>query len=242
MKIGLASKRFINGDIQQNSLTIVEMMKEAKQNNVEMLCFGEAFLQGFDSLCWNYDVDKERALNISSLPIQQICKSAKEIGICTTFGWIENDDDLLYCSYMVINDNGEIIYNFKRVSPGWKESFVDKNYYREGNSFSTFQYKHLHFTVGLCGDFWDEENVRQVAILDKDITLWPLYINFSIKDFEANHKKDYAKQAKKLKSKVLFINSLSKDPNSFGGCYEFFDGNISNELKYGVDGVLYVEV
>lgn len=26
-----------------------------------MICFGEAFLQGFDSLSWNYEKDKEIA-------------------------------------------------------------------------------------------------------------------------------------------------------------------------------------
>lgn len=242
MKIGLASKKFVNRDIDQNILTIIDTMKEAKKNNAEMICFGEAFLQGFDSLYWEYSKDKEIALEISSSPIKRICHYAKEIRICLSFGYIENDKGLLYCSYMVINENGEIIYNFKRVSPGWKEPLAHSNYYKEGNNFSTLKYKNLTFAVGLCGDFWYEENIRQVAKLEKDITLWPLYVDFSTEDFEYKYKKDYAEQASKLESKVLFINSLSKDPDAFGGCLEFSNGNILNELPLGTEGILYVEI
>ncbi|WP_349391819.1 hypothetical protein [Clostridium perfringens] len=56
MKIGLASKEFINKDIEKNTNTIIETMIEAKE---------------------------------------------------------ENYKGLLYCSYMTINENGEIINNFK---------------------------------------------------------------------------------------------------------------------------------
>ncbi|EPV4646920.1 TPA: hypothetical protein ACSQIM_001141 [Clostridium perfringens] len=61
MKIGLASKEFINKDIEKNTHTIIKFMIEAKENNAHMICFGEAFLQGFDSLSWNYEKDKEIA-------------------------------------------------------------------------------------------------------------------------------------------------------------------------------------
>lgn len=241
MKIGLASKEFINRDINQNILTLIGAMKEAKRNNAEMICFGEAFLQGFDSLHFDYSKDKEIALSLSSLPIERICHSAKEIGICISFGFVENDKGLLYCSYVVINENGKIIYNFKRVSPGWKESFAHNTYYKEGNTFSTFKYKDLTFAVGLCGDFWYDKNIKQVTKLEKDITLWPLYVDFSIEDFESKYKKEYVEQANKLESKVLFINSLSKNPHAFGGCFEFLNGEILNELSFGTEGILYIE-
>ena len=142
----------------------------------------------------------------------------------------------------VINEFGDIIYNFKRVSPGWKELFADNNYYKEGDSFSTFQYKNLIFTVGLCGDFWDDRNILKAGNLKKDITLWPLYVSFSIQDFESKYKQEYVERASKLNSRVLFINSISKDPDAFGGCFEFYDGQILNELPFGEEGLLYVEV
>lgn len=242
MKIGLASKEFINKDIEKNTNTIIETMIEAKENNAHMICFGEAFLQGFDSLSWNYEKDKEMAFSLSSLPIKILCNYAKKIGICVSFGYIENYKGLLYCSYMTINENGEIINNFRRVSPGWKESYADPTHYKEGTTFSTFKYKDLTFSVGLCGDFWHEKNIDMVSKIKKDIVLWPLFVDFNIQEFESQYKKEYAEQANKLKSKVLFINSISKESTAFGGSFEFLNGDILNELPIGTEGILYVEI
>ncbi|WP_243449027.1 nitrilase-related carbon-nitrogen hydrolase [Clostridium perfringens] len=141
MKIGLASKEFINKDIEKNTDTIIKSMIEAKENNAHMICFGEAFLQGFDSLSWNYEKDKEIALSLSSLPIKTLCDYAKKIGICVSFGYIENYKGLLYCSYITINENGEIINNFKRVSPGWKESYADLLTTKKGIHFPLLNIK-----------------------------------------------------------------------------------------------------
>ncbi len=242
MKIGLASKEFINKDIEKNTDTIIKSMIEAKENNAHMICLGEAFLQGFDSLSWNYEKDKEMALSLSSLSIKILCDYAKKIGICVSFGYIENYKGLLYCSYMTINENGEIINNFRRVSPSWKESYADPNYYKEEDTFPTFKYKDLTFSVGLCGDFWYEKNIDMVSKIKKDIVLWPLFVDFSIQEFESQYKKEYAEQANKLKSKVLFINSISKESKAFGGSFEFLNEDIINELPIGTEGILYVEI
>ncbi|MGG5461134.1 carbon-nitrogen hydrolase family protein [Clostridium sp. B9] len=241
MKIGLASKEFINNDIQKNTLTIIETMKEAKENKAQMICFGEAFLQGFDSLSWNYAKDKVIAITKSSLHIKVISKFANDLDIAVSFGYIENDNDLLYCSYIAIDNTGNIIHNFKRVSPGWKES-CDFKYYKEGTELSTFAYKDLTFAIGLCGDFWYEENIVKVSKLKKDVVLWPLFVDFAIEEFEKQYKEEYAKQVKPLGSKVLFINSICKKTPSFGGCLEFLDGNILSELPIGNEGILYIEI
>lgn len=242
MKIGLASKEFINKDIEKNTNTIIKAMKEAKKNKVDMLCFGEAFLQGFDSLSWNYEDDRKIALSISASPIQKICNHSKDLKICISFGYIENFKDLLYCSYITINEYGKIINNFRRVSPGWKEPCADTKYYKEGTTFSTFKYKDLTFAVGLCGDFWYEENVNIISKLKKDIVLWPLFVDFNIEEFESQYKDEYANQANKLGSKVLFINSISKDSLSFGGSYEFSNGKVLSEFPIGKNGLLYVKI
>ena len=78
--------------------------------------------------------------------------------------------------------------------------------------------------------------------IKKDIVLWPLFVDFSIQEFESQYKKEYAEQANKLKSKVLFINSISKESKTFGGSFEFLNGDIINELPIGTEGILYVEI
>jgi len=44
----------------------IELAMKRSEGKVEMLCFGEAFLQGFDALCWDYDTDKKIALELTS--------------------------------------------------------------------------------------------------------------------------------------------------------------------------------
>ncbi len=38
------------------------------QKSEYFLCFGEAYLQGFDSLCWDYAVDNEMDLEYGAAP------------------------------------------------------------------------------------------------------------------------------------------------------------------------------
>ena len=62
MKIGLAQYKFINNDI---SFNLSQLKRAASQysGKVDLLCFGESFLQGFDSLSWDYENDKKYCCN-----------------------------------------------------------------------------------------------------------------------------------------------------------------------------------
>ena len=49
--VALASKPFVNGDIGANLTVVLATMAEGTALGADLVCFGEAFLQGFDSLC-----------------------------------------------------------------------------------------------------------------------------------------------------------------------------------------------
>ena len=49
--VALASKPFVNGDIGANLTAVLAAMAEGTALGADLVCFGEAFLQGFDSLC-----------------------------------------------------------------------------------------------------------------------------------------------------------------------------------------------
>lgn len=72
MKIALASAQIVDGDIKYNLAQMQRYMKKAKAKGAELVCFGEAFVQGFNSLSWRYEVDKNRALTVSSQEFVQI--------------------------------------------------------------------------------------------------------------------------------------------------------------------------
>ncbi len=73
MRIALCSQQFVNGDMFANYNTIANILPNLK--NVQLVCFGESFLQGFDSLAWNYDRDKHTAVSQNHPVIADIVHS-----------------------------------------------------------------------------------------------------------------------------------------------------------------------
>lgn len=240
MKIALMSKEFINNDINFNTNQIISSIQELK-GQVDLICFGEAFLQGFDSLSWKYEIDKDIAISLDSMIIENIKKVAYENQVAVAFGYIEKCDNRLYCSYLFIDRNGKIINNYRRVSKGWKEYFKTDQHYCEGESFSSYEYLNKRFVTALCGDLWDNDNIKKIDKIEKDIVIWPLYVNYSLSQWK-KEKEDYLLQASTLKVPVLFINSKCIKENSYGGCYLFNNNKIDKALELGNEGVLIVEV
>ena len=161
MKIALMSKEFINNDIDFNCEQIISSIKMLA-GKADLICFGEAFLQGFDSLSWKYKIDANIALAIDSKPIKRIRKIANEHKIAVAFGYLEKDIDKIYCSYIFIGNDGEIVNNYRRVSKGWKEYSITDEHYCEGKMLNGFNYLDKKFVVALCGDLWYEENILAI--------------------------------------------------------------------------------
>lgn len=68
MTVGLVSFICKNKDITYNLSQIERAMREV-QGKVDLICFGEAYLQGFDCLCWDYKTDKNVAVDMSTVCI-----------------------------------------------------------------------------------------------------------------------------------------------------------------------------
>lgn len=50
MVIGLVSSLNIDNDIEYNVEQIRNYSEKAKENSIDLICFGESFLQGFECL------------------------------------------------------------------------------------------------------------------------------------------------------------------------------------------------
>lgn len=105
LKIGLASYEFINNDIAFNISKMEKAMKNV-QGRVDLLCFGETFLQGFDALRWDYEFDKEVAVSSNSEIMQRLCNMTLQYGVDLLFGYIEKCDESIFSSCAVI-ENGK---------------------------------------------------------------------------------------------------------------------------------------
>ena len=235
MRIALASARIVDRDINYNLSQMERYMKEAKTNGADLVCFGEAFLQGFNSLSWRYEEDRKIALSPFSQEFMQIKTLTTKIGIDVLFGYNELEKDTLYSSCAMIA-NGEIIHNYRRISKGWKEYSKTNEHYKEGSLVEAFEYKGKKCVISLCGDLWD---YPQRFALGEDLLLWPVYVCWTKEEWENGGKLEYAEQAKLCCKNTLFINSLC-DGNAFGGAAQFLDGKIQRELPILNEGLLYV--
>ena len=74
---------------------MVEIMREYGSQS-DLILFGETFLQGFDSLNWDYEHDKNVGVSIQDPIIEDIRREATAQRVAVSFGYVENDHGVLY--------------------------------------------------------------------------------------------------------------------------------------------------
>lgn len=244
MKIALAAVGFKNCDMEFNKRKIISIISEYS-GKADIVLFGETFLQGFDSLCWDYEKDKFLACEISDDVINEIAAKAKNCNIAVSFGYIEKEGDTLYSSQLTVGPDGEVLDNYRRISVGWKEAAADFHY-REGKNYSVFSYKGKTFAVGLCGDFWDDEKALRMKKLCPEIVLWPVYTDYDANEWNTMAKYEYEEQSVKIGNDVLYVNSVcldeGREEGAHGGAAWFKGGKIERDIPSGNEGVLLVEL
>lgn len=236
MRIGLASYRCENKNIEFNMSQIELALKQSK-DKVDLLCFGEAFLQGFDSLCWDYDIDKSIAIELSSDIITKLKNWSIEYNTSLLVGYIEKSLEKIYSSCVVISD-GSIIHNYRRISKGWKEFSKTDNHYCEGNDTESFKLFEKNINIALCGDLWDFPNTFKT----NNLLIWPVYVNYTTTEWESDALEDYARQASLVAKDVLMINPLDANPINHGGSFYFQNGNVVASIHFDAEDILIVDI
>ena len=235
LTIALASKPFVNGDVQANLATVLDAMAQAQAQGASLLCFGEAFLQGFDSLTWDYAIDRDRAVTRDCEAIRRIREASRRLGIDVALGYIERADEVLYSSYLLV-EAGEATRNYRRISRGWKEYYRTDEHYREGDAPFCFPWRGRTFCVALCGDLWD---FSQRFRLGEDVLLWPIYCDYAVAQWQGGILAEYARQCAPIAPLTLMINSICP-PDGHGGCAAFRHGEAAALLPPGQEGLLLV--
>ncbi len=236
MKIALASARLVDRDVRHNLSQMERFMKEAKAGGAALVCFGEAFLQGFNALSWDYEADRKIALSTASDEFEQIKAWTKQLEIDVLFGYNELADGFIYSSCALIAE-GRLVHNYRRISRGWKEYWKTDTHYREGERPEVFLYRGKTCVIGLCGDLWDAP--EQFA-MGEELLFWPVYVSWTREEWENDGKLEYAQQAGLCCGKTLYVNALA-DGDAFGGAALFSGGAIQSEWPLFKEGLLYVE-
>ncbi|MGP1577388.1 MAG: nitrilase-related carbon-nitrogen hydrolase [Treponema sp.] len=242
MKIGLAVCNIENNKIAKNKYKIIKTIKKAKKQAVDLLLFSESALQGFDSLSWKYERDKTIALSVESRTVQEIAKACRKNYVAIGLGYIELCENDLYSSYIIIGKDGNTLYNYKRMSAGWKERGTD-SHYKEGTTVGMFSFMNKKFRVGLCGDFWEDAILEQHKICDGAYVCWPVFTDYKRKEWVTSAEAEYEAQSKRIGLDVFQINHISKHSSkALGGAYYYKNGKIQQKLPLAKEGILCITV
>ena len=251
-----------NNNIEKNKNRMINLMKQYS-GQADILLFGEAYLQGFYAMEFNYDEDSKKAIYLDNdaisdnaaimnetvisdnSVIHEITKAAADNKIAVSFGFFEKAEGKIYSSQITISSEGKIIDLYRRVSPGWKEPDAD-GHYAEGESFHTFCYLGQKILVGICGDLWDNANIAAIRELDPDVVFWPVYTDFNVEKWNTVLKSEYAKQVKDIPAVALYVNSVCMDQEgedlAKGGAAVFYEGEIVQEVPAGSEQMLLIKV
>ncbi len=236
MRIGLVSYRCENRNTAFN-MSQIELAMKRSEGKVDLLCFGEAFLQGFDALCWDYEKDKTVALGLSSDTIAQLQSWTIRYGISLATGYIEKEQEKLYSSCVVISD-GKVIHNYRRISKGWKEYTKTDGHYCEGNETGIFHLLGKDMMLALCGDLWEfPDRFRTEHLL-----IWPVYVNYTKEEWNSGALDEYAAQASLVANDVLMMNPIDHDSANHGGSFHFHNGEIKAKIPFDQEDILIVSI
>ena len=236
MRIGLVSYRCENRNTAFN-LSQIELAMKRSEGKADLLCFGEAFLQGFDSLCWDYETDQAVAVGLSSDTMKQLRTWTVRYGMSLITGYIEKDRDKLYSSCAVIS-GGEILHNYRRISKGWKEFTRTDEHYCEGKDTGSFQLCGREMVLSLCGDLWDYPD----RFRTEQLLIWPVYVNYTPEEWNDGVLDEYASQAALAASDTLMINPIDNDPVNHGGSFRFKNGQVIAKIPFDREDILFVDV
>lgn len=235
MKIGLVSYRCENRNIPFNISQIERALRET-QGRADLLCFGEAFIQGFDSLCWDYETDRSMAVDLSSETVGRLRSLTVQYGTALLTGYIEKEQNHLYSSCAVLS-GGTVVHNYRRISRGWKEYTKTDGHYCEGTVAEPFELHGRKMMLALCGDLWDcPERFRTEHLL-----IWPVYVNYTVEDWENGVLEEYAAQASLAAKDTLMVNPVDHNPVSHGGSFRFRNGTVSDRIPFDQEQILIVE-
>ncbi len=224
-------------------------IESARLENCDLIIFPEAIIGGIE-LSGNFTIDKNMAHELDCPLIKMIRELASKYTIGIGFGFLELLEDTIYDSYMLINDTGETILHYRRISNTWLPRDIDFAHYACGDDLTVVDTAYGRIGVLLCGDLFDEDITKNLKFKKPDLLLHPMSRAFPLAN-DMQEKWDdtefpyYLAEYRKLKINTLTCNALDlvqHEPNIYcGGAWFVKKNEVVNCLPLLTEGILIVE-
>lgn len=251
MKIKLVSINPTIGYLKHNFEKILENIKRAKSENIDLIIFPELSLLGYPPLDL---LDKKSFVEEAISYHQKIAEHSKDIGVI--FGSVTRIDDQigtnLFNSAIFCYDGEIKSIHRKSLLPNY-DVFDEVRYFETSKEIHLLEFRDIKFGVTICEDAWNDKDfwvhqkyefdpVEEVAKLGAEII-----INISASPFSIGKEKVrtemFSSIAKKHKKPVLFVNQVGANTDLiFDGGAKVFDRNgnlILASNRFEEDSVLF---
>ena len=225
LKLCIAQKNFIVGDLNYNLDKILKSIRLAKKNKADIVCFPELAITGYppEDLLLNKAFQKEVIKKLDII----INESSN---ICCIVGYPFLHKKKIFNSALIIK-NKKILGRYdKRHLPNYGV-FDEKRYFTTGKENFIFSHKKKKIMISICEDIWISDDSEVEDFINKNQP--DLLINISASPFSLNKQKlrknKVSKFAKKNNIDVIYCNLVGAQDELI------FDGN---SMAIGKNGIL----
>lgn len=164
-KVAILQKRAVNAEINRNVKSIITAMKEAAENNADILLLPECFITGYD-LPMTY----EKSIDDNDERIERVCRSAKEYQIGVVLTAFTKGNTQPQNSAFVIDKSGNILMKYSKVHTC---DFADERTVESGKEFKVCNFEGIQLGIMICYDREYPESARILMLKGAEVILVP---------------------------------------------------------------------
>lgn len=226
----------ITKDIEKNLKTIRKAVKEALEQQVELLVFPECALTGYPP----HDMENPAEIDFVKLEsiYEQLSEISSENNVHIIVGTVQREKDKYYNTALLFSPEKEPGYYHKRALWGW-----DKDNFTEGCSEDTFEIGELKIGIRICYEVRFPEYFRELYREQTDLNIILFYDTKADEDMDRFElMKSYIRvRADENVCDTLAINTA----RSFQTCPTMLcdkSGRILTELSRHTEGILVYDL
>ena len=161
------------GNTAANLERMKEKVREAAQMGINMVCFPELALSGYE--CGEEarrdnrqcSMHREAAEAIPGPSTEEMAGLARELGVYVIFGLVEKDSrdpGVLYNSAAVVGPEG-ILGGYRKLHLATPPIWTEFSCFRPGSDLPLFETRYGPVGVQICADFWAYPELTRILVL-----------------------------------------------------------------------------
>ncbi len=233
MKIALVSLNQIWEDKNKNLELCISYIKEAKNEDAEVIIFPEMTLTGF-----SMNIDKTAEAEDANNSLREFQKIACENEVAIIFGMVIKDNEKAKNRAYFIDKSGEILASYDKIHPF---SFAGEDkYFNGGDKVCQFKFNDITLGLTICYDLRFPE---LYTILSKECDLILNIANWPEKRLE--HWEALLK-ARAIENQIYMVgvNRTGKDGNDLDYCEssKMYDANGKEIFSKSIENLKIIEL